>query len=152
MKLRAVSPLVIESSPDGLFASSPRASPRIRVSKPVVELLLSAKEGIDIEIPEAPALGGDHKDSAVRLLISLGYLVDADSGDMALPPPWQQWGVLAWAFHERVRDAPFIRRGSDAEAAWRETIEHDEPSPPTRLQQAQREKEAILLPRIRVAT
>lgn len=141
MKLRAISPLLIESDLDGIHASSPKLAHRIQISKSVAEFLLAASEGVEVR--------SDHPNfsPAISHLVKYGYLTEGEPKDR--PEPWNHWGTLAWSFHERARDAIFIRRGSAEEAVWQEAIRHDPPPSPTSLQWKARHGEALLLPRTR---
>lgn len=140
MKVRAISPLIIESGLDGFYASSPLTTCRIRIARAVAEFLLAARGGVEAGDADPDV------SSALPILTELGYLT-GDEDPQVPPAPWRDWGSLAWAFHERIRDATFIRRGSAEEAAWQESLTREPPPPPTPLQQRARQRDALLLPR-----
>ncbi|MFJ4680344.1 SagB/ThcOx family dehydrogenase [Kitasatospora sp. NPDC088783] len=136
--LRTVDPLVIEASRGTFLISSPRTAKRLKVEPHVLDLLLSARDGLD----ENRSPTGDR--GTVHLLVEHGFLV---TGNGSVPAPWDTWGITAWSFHQRVRDTPFIDDSSPglAERYARMVADRPQPSslrpPPT--------DRILLLPRVR---
>lgn len=119
-RLRPVDPLVLEISGDKIVISSPRLPRRLRVGPAVAQILISARSG------RQPA---GHPRTAIATLVKAGFLVetepepepdtdtggdtdtDTQAGTETSAPPWDAWGITAWAFHTRIRDTTFV--GSD---------------------------------------
>ncbi|WP_405164442.1 SagB/ThcOx family dehydrogenase [Nocardia sp. NBC_01499] len=136
--LRAVDPLIIEATGGGFLVSSPRCAQRLRVEPHIVELLVAARNGL-----------GDtwfrpDTDGPIRLLTEYGFLVTENPPP---PSPWDIWGNTAWAFHQRVRDTPFIDNTSSV--ATGEYMEKVSRRPRPSSFRLRPDAPILLLPRVR---
>jgi SagB-type dehydrogenase family enzyme len=141
VKVRAVDPLLVEVSGKSVVVSSPRAQKKLRV-RPEVLALLTASDVVEVpDDGDAGVLAG-----AIRQLVELGFLVDAD----AVPSPcepWDAWGPMAWQFHVHTRDVPFVQPGTRAADEYFDQV-HRRPRPSS--VKWVDEDRVLLLPRVRV--
>lgn len=135
---RTVDPLVVEVERDRFVLASPRAAKRVTVTRPILDLLLGAREGLPEDWAATPEAG------AITRLIRFGFLVDHDT---AVPAPWDAWGTAAWTFHNRIRDVPFILN-EPSELTDRHTEELLTRPRPSSSRHAHLEP-ILLLPRVR---
>jgi len=112
MKVSSVNPVFLSLNGAEIFASSPRVPKRVRLHPKVADLLVSAREPVDLD---SLTSGDQALQEAARQLIDLGFLTEAtDSGTPEeVPSPWREWGNVAWQFHASIRNAPFVRGNRD---------------------------------------
>lgn len=140
--LACITPLVLELDDTCIVVSSPRLKNRARMPRSIVHALVDLSQG---QQDPLKALSTE----AVRQLVDLGFLQQRRSTPgTRRPVPWDEWGDLAWAFHERVRDVPFFVKNSDAMRQWQHSLANADMPPPTSLALQKRRGEALLLPRV----
>lgn len=131
-------PVVAELSGEHVLLRSPCAATQIRIHVSDFARLATTREGIS---PRS-------KDS----LLELGWLKYTDNitQDKApeLPPPWDQWGVIAWAFHDATAKVRFISRVQPEQVdQWLNDLAETSTPPATGLQQMKHKEAIIPLPR-----
>jgi SagB-type dehydrogenase family enzyme len=140
-----------------IIISSPLLRKRLTVGHAVAALLISARRGL------APPTD-DASRATVAMLLETGFLVevvpaetgrDADGEATAQYPsgteavsPWKEWGPLAWSFHTRTRDVPFLGPDPVEVGTYQEKI-MERPRPSS--VRAPISDRVLLLPRVRSA-
>lgn len=137
--LGAVWPLFIEIDRGDIFATSPDLEHRVRINFRALELILAAscEGGVDIS-------SGRNYDNLLRA----GLVKPIKDVRESLPQPWNDWGALAWTFHEWTRGVHFVERGSEEMDRLFEKLANKKTPPLTKIQKLKQSGHIVLLPRV----
>ncbi|MFI9647746.1 SagB/ThcOx family dehydrogenase [Streptomyces sp. NPDC052040] len=149
MKVKAISPLLLQCDRGKIYLTSPRMPGRLRIKRQVAEILFALQEPQDQLTIGHPELSHEQTQSVIQTLISAGYILPADEAEQKTqtPHPWDVWGANAWNFHTQLKDAPFLRGASQEMEAYEARITSRVRPPNVREEDP--ETPVLLLPRVR---